>query len=89
MNPNALVEVGIADIEAKQINLTWADDRTGRLIMDDDGNVVKFVVFGSEGRDWEASNDVFSKNDNIEDVARKLEERMAESIQEEEDSAIG
>jgi central kinetochore subunit Mal2/MCM21 len=82
-SPNALVEAGIADIEAKQINLTWANNRTGRLVMDDDGNVVKFVVFGSEGRDWEASSAVFDKNDGIEDVARKLEERLEESLLEE------
>jgi central kinetochore subunit Mal2/MCM21 len=79
-SPNALVEASIADIEAKQINLTWADDRTGRLVMDDDGNVVKFVVFGRDGRDWEASSAVFEKNDSIEDVARKLEERLEESL---------
>ncbi|KIE00136.1 Centromere protein Cenp-O, partial [Metarhizium majus ARSEF 297] len=83
--PNALVEAGIADIEAKQISLTWANDKTGRLIMDDDGNVVKFVVFGSDGRDWEASGAVFDKNDSIEDVARKLEERLEESILEEQE----
>ncbi|OAA45068.1 Centromere protein Cenp-O [Metarhizium rileyi] len=77
---NALVEAGIADIEAKQINLTWANDKTGRLIMDDDGNVVKFVVFGSDGRDWEASSAVFDKNDSVDDIARKLEERLEESI---------
>lgn len=77
------MEAGIADIEAKQISLTWANDKTGRLIMDDDGNVVKFVVFGSDGRDWEASGAVFDKNDSIEDVARKLEERLEETILEE------
>lgn len=82
-SPNALVEASIADIEAKQINLAWANDRTGRLIMDDDGNVVKFVVFGRDGRDWEASSAVFDKNDSIEEVARKLEERLEESISEE------
>lgn len=83
--PNALLEAGIADIEAKQISLAWANDKTGRLIMDDDGNVVKFVVFGSDGRDWEASGAVFDKNDSIEDVARKLEERLEESILEEQE----
>ncbi|KAG6088636.1 hypothetical protein E4U15_005555 [Claviceps sp. LM218 group G6] len=82
--PNALVEVGIADIEAKQINLTWADERTGRLVMDDDGKVIKFVVFGVEGRDWEASGDIFTKDDGIEDVARKLEEYMEASVREED-----
>ncbi|KZZ93340.1 Centromere protein Cenp-O [Moelleriella libera RCEF 2490] len=75
-SPNALVDVGIADIEAKQINLTWADDRTGRLVMDDDGKVVKLVVFSANGRDWETAGEIFTENDNIEDVARKLEEHV-------------
>lgn len=83
--PNALVEVGIADIEAKQINLAWADDRTGRLVMNDDGKVVKFVVYGREGRDWEASGDIFTKDDSIEDVARKLDEYMEASVREDHD----
>ncbi|KAK2599972.1 hypothetical protein QQS21_005274 [Conoideocrella luteorostrata] len=85
LSPNALVEVAIADIEAKQINFTWADDRTGRLVMDDDGRVVNFVVFARDGRDWEASQDIFAKHDTIEEVSRKLEEYMEASAREEED----
>ena len=71
---NAIVEVGIADIEAKQISLTWADDRTGRLVMDDDGNVVNFVVVGAEGREWDASRVSFGRHGTIDEVARRLEE---------------
>lgn len=67
-----IVDMGIADIEAKQIKLTWADDRTGRLVMDDDGNVLKLVVFGSQGRDWATAKDLFGKHDRMEDIARKL-----------------
>lgn len=84
LSANALVEVGVADIEAKQINLTWADDRTGRLVMDDDGKVLKFVVFSKDGRDWETTKEIFGKNNTVEDVMRKLEEHMAEEEQEEE-----
>lgn len=80
-SPTALVELGIADIEAKQINLTWADERTARLVMDDDGKVVGFVVFGPDGRDWEASSAIFSPSDSVEDVTRKLEAYMNVNLQ--------
>ncbi|KJZ75753.1 hypothetical protein HIM_04910 [Hirsutella minnesotensis 3608] len=71
---HVVVDVAIADIEAKQIKLTWADDRSGRLVMDDDGRVLKLVVFGAQGRDWETAKELFGNYDRIEDIARKLEE---------------
>ncbi|KAI5464205.1 Cenp-O kinetochore centromere component-domain-containing protein [Mariannaea sp. PMI_226] len=74
LTPNDIVEVGIADIEAKQIRLTWADERSGRIVMDDDGKVLKLVVFGKEGRDWETTKELSGKYDRIEDVTKKLQE---------------
>ncbi|POR36858.1 Uncharacterized protein TPAR_02953 [Tolypocladium paradoxum] len=71
---NSVVEVGIADIEAKQIRVSWADERSGRLVMDDDGNVRKLLVFGRQGRDWEMTKELFGKCDRMEDIARRLEE---------------
>lgn len=77
VSANSVVEVGIADIEAKQIKLTWADERSGRLVMDDDGNVLKLVVFGGQGRDWDTAKKLFGKYDRMEDIARKLQEHGA------------
>ena len=74
---NDLVEVGIADIEAKQIRLAWADERNGRVVMDDDGNVVKLMVFGKQGRDWETTKELHGNYERIDDVAKKLEEYTA------------
>ncbi|KAL2210302.1 hypothetical protein CC79DRAFT_492190 [Sarocladium strictum] len=74
---NSVVSMGLADIEAKQIELTWADERSGRLVMDDDGKVVKFAVFGKQGRDWDTTGQLFEKNDRIEDVVRKIEDYAA------------
>ncbi|KAL7920061.1 Cenp-O kinetochore centromere component domain-containing protein [Trichoderma austrokoningii] len=72
---NAIVDVSIADTEAKQIRLTWADERNGRLVMDDDGRVVKFVVFGaSDGRDWETTRQLGDSQGRVEDVAKMLQE---------------
>lgn len=72
---NAIIDVSIADTEAKQIRLTWADERNGRLVMDDDGKVVKFVVFGAtEGRDWETTRQLGDSQGRVEDIAKMLEE---------------
>lgn len=68
------MDVGIADIEAKQITLTWADDRSGRIIVDEDGKILKFVVFGSGGRDWDRPNDLLGGNDRVEDIVASLDE---------------
>ncbi|VUC33226.1 unnamed protein product [Clonostachys rosea] len=72
--PTSIVEVGIADIEAKQIKLTWADERHGRLVMDDDGKVTKFSVFGVDGRDWETTKSLFDRPQRIEEVVEKLKQ---------------
>ncbi|ODA78674.1 hypothetical protein RJ55_06056 [Drechmeria coniospora] len=75
---SSIVDVSVADIEAKQIKLTWADERSGRLIMDDDGHIMKLVVFGRDGRDWETTKElVFGKRNRMEDIAQRLEDRGA------------
>ncbi|KAK8005329.1 Cenp-O kinetochore centromere component-domain-containing protein [Apiospora arundinis] len=38
-----------ADAEAKQINFEWSDGKSGRLIIDDDGMIVKMAVQGRTG----------------------------------------
>ncbi|EGX95319.1 Centromere protein Cenp-O [Cordyceps militaris CM01] len=67
-----VVEAGIADVEAKHVKLAWADGRSGRILMDQDGKVEKFVVFGPEGRDWRMTRLVFDTGDGVDDIARKL-----------------
>ncbi|KAK5998829.1 hypothetical protein PT974_01212 [Cladobotryum mycophilum] len=74
---DSIVDVGIADTEAKQIRLTWADERNGRIVMDDDGKVVKLMVFGTEGRDWETTKEFFGNHEHVDDVAKMLEEFAA------------
>ncbi|TQS32666.1 hypothetical protein Golomagni_07016 [Golovinomyces magnicellulatus] len=73
-NDTSIIDVGIADIEAKQITLTWADERSGRLVVDDEGKVLKFAVFGSEGRDWLVSEELLRGGDRVEDITATLEE---------------
>lgn len=70
-----IVDVGIADIEAKQIKLSWADDRSGRLVMDDNGKVVKLMVFNADGgRDWDTTTKLSTdEGDHIEDIVKTLQ----------------
>lgn len=46
---NLLADVSGADAEAKQVRFDWADGRTGRLVLDDDGDIQKMVVIGATG----------------------------------------
>lgn len=71
---NDIVEVGIADIEAKQIRFSWADERSGRVVMDDDGRVLKLMIFGKQGRDWETTKELYGKYERVEDVVKRLQE---------------
>ncbi|GAB1312211.1 Cenp-O kinetochore centromere component [Madurella fahalii] len=70
--PNRLVDITPADAEAKHITIEWADGRTGRLVMGDDGEIVKLVVVGENGRDREAGRELLGGAVRVDDVARRL-----------------
>lgn len=67
-----LVNITAADAGAKQISIEWADGRTGRLVMGDDGEVLKVVAVGENGRDREAVRQLLGGAVRVEDVAKKL-----------------
>lgn len=67
-----LVDIRPADVEAKQIAIEWEDGRTGRLVMDDDGEIVKLVIVGENGRDHEAKRDLLGGARRVEDVVKRL-----------------
>lgn len=69
---NRLVDITPADAEAKQLTIEWADGRTGRLVMGDDGEIVKLVVLGENGRDREAGRDLLGGAVRVEDVVKRL-----------------
>ncbi|KAK4043765.1 Cenp-O kinetochore centromere component-domain-containing protein [Parachaetomium inaequale] len=70
--PGRLVDITPADAEAKQLTIEWADGRTGRLVMGDDGEIVKLVVLGENGRDREAGRDLLGGAVRVEDVVKRL-----------------
>jgi central kinetochore subunit Mal2/MCM21 len=71
---NALLDILPADAEAKQIAIQWSDGRTGRLVMDDDGEVAKLLVFGEKGQDRETARALLGVDEvvRVEEVGRRL-----------------
>ncbi|KAJ8131707.1 hypothetical protein O1611_g1917 [Lasiodiplodia mahajangana] len=69
----SIVDITAADAEAKQISIQWRDGRSGRLIMNDDGEIMKMVVQGDNGQDRETVRQFLSGAVRIEDVSRNLE----------------
>lgn len=67
-----IYSISAADNEAKQIRIDWKDGRSGRLILNDDGDVVKAVVFGDQGRDREVTRELLSGGRRLEDVVERL-----------------
>ncbi|KAI0425021.1 cenp-O kinetochore centromere component [Xylaria sp. FL1042] len=68
-----LIDISAADAEARQISIQWRDGRSGRLIMNDDGEIVKMVVQGNNGQDRETVRQFLGGAVRIEEVTRRLE----------------
>ncbi|KAK0659770.1 Cenp-O kinetochore centromere component-domain-containing protein [Cercophora samala] len=57
-NGSGLVDISPADAEVRHVSVEWGDGRTGRLVIGDDGEVVKLVVVGENGRDREGGREL-------------------------------
>lgn len=80
-NNNRVQDVIPADAEAKQITIEWEDGQTGRLVMGDDGEIVKVVALNGgggqgggsgSGRDREVVRQLVGGAKRVEDVVRRL-----------------
>ncbi|KAI0845852.1 Cenp-O kinetochore centromere component-domain-containing protein [Daldinia vernicosa] len=68
-----ITDISAADAQAKQIRVEWSDGRSGRLVMDDDGDIVKMVVQGEDGQDRETMRQFLGGSLRVEDVVKQLE----------------
>ncbi|KAI2605270.1 Cenp-O kinetochore centromere component-domain-containing protein [Hypoxylon fragiforme] len=68
-----IVDISAADAQAKQIRVEWSDGKSGRLVMGDDGDILKMVVQGENGQDREAVRQLLGGSARIEEVAKRLE----------------
>ncbi|KAI1328199.1 cenp-O kinetochore centromere component [Xylariaceae sp. FL0255] len=75
MNTADLVDVSAADAEAKQISMQWRDGRSGRLVLNDDGEIVKMVVQGDNGQDRNTARQFLGGSVRVENVTVRLESR--------------
>ncbi|ROW16548.1 hypothetical protein VPNG_02872 [Cytospora leucostoma] len=71
---SSILAISAADAEAKQVRMDWKDGRSGRIVINDDGDVDRVVVFGDQGRDRETAREALSRGSRLELVARKLAE---------------
>lgn len=69
----AIVDISAADAEAKQVSLQWGDGRTGRLIMNDNGEIVKMIVQGGNGQDHGTVRQFLHGAVRVEEVTGRLE----------------
>lgn len=69
---SSILAISAADTEAKQVRIDWKDGLSGRLVIGDDGEVVKLVILGERGRERTLTRELLSGGSRLEDVARKL-----------------
>ncbi|CAK7274984.1 hypothetical protein SEPCBS57363_006444 [Sporothrix epigloea] len=74
LDPSSLLaDVSGADAEAKQIRFDWADGRTGRLVLNDDGHIQKMVVIGAtSARDRAAVRALLADEKTATGLVRRL-----------------
>ncbi|KAI1103210.1 Cenp-O kinetochore centromere component-domain-containing protein [Jackrogersella minutella] len=68
-----IVDISAADAQAKQIRVEWSDGRSGRLVIGDDGEIMKMVALGDGGQDREAVRQLLGGSARIEEVAKRLD----------------
>ncbi|KAL5606325.1 hypothetical protein BROUX41_002742 [Berkeleyomyces rouxiae] len=75
-NAAGLLDIGASDPEAKHIAMTWVDGRTGRVIVDDDGNVKHAAVFANGVPDLVTGQRLKGNGQTIrlEDLIERLED---------------
>ncbi|KAM7221000.1 putative cenp-O kinetochore centromere component [Rhypophila decipiens] len=70
--PDGLVNIAPVDPRANHILFEWADGRAGRLVIADDGEVIKMVVLNESGRDRETVASILGGIKHAEEIAIRL-----------------
>lgn len=64
--PPRIVEISLADAEAKQIKLDWSNGDVCRLVISDDGELENCVMYGAQGRDMPAAREFLQRITRVE-----------------------
>ncbi|KAF7959395.1 hypothetical protein EAE96_001015 [Botrytis aclada] len=69
-----IADISAADAEAKQVRIEWIDGKVGRCVVGMNGEVVKCVIIGEDGRDRETERRVLGGDKRMEGIADRLME---------------
>lgn len=69
-----IADISAADAEAKQVRMEWVDGRIGRCVVGMNGEVVKCVIIGEDGRDRDTERRVLGGDKRMEGIADRLME---------------
>jgi central kinetochore subunit Mal2/MCM21 len=61
-----IVDIGLADAEAKQVKIDWSNGDVCRLLIDDGGEVEKCVMYGAQGQDTPAAREFLQRITRVE-----------------------
>lgn len=67
-------DISAADAEAKQIRLEWVDERVGRVVIDNKGEIKDCIVTSEEGRDRDTERKILGGNRRVEELVERLQE---------------
>lgn len=67
-----IADISAADAEAKQVRIEWVDGKIGRCVVGMNGEVVKCVIIGEDGRDRETERRILGGDKRMEGIAEKL-----------------
>ncbi|KAB8299027.1 hypothetical protein EYC80_001158 [Monilinia laxa] len=69
-----IADISAADAEAKQVRMEWIDGKIGRCVVGMNGEVVKCVIIGEDGRDRDTERRVMGGDKRMEGIADRLME---------------
>ena len=70
-----LSDISAADAEARHIRLQWMDGKIGRAVVSSNGNIIKCVVIGEDGRDRTTERIVLGGDGRIDGMTERLLEQ--------------
>lgn len=73
-NEREIADISAADAEAKQVRIEWVDGKIGRCVVGMNGEVLKCVMIGEDGRDHETERRVLGGDKRMEGIADRLME---------------
>lgn len=78
-NKLGIISLSPTSLEARYVRLEWDDGRVGRFKISNNGEVVRVVIIGDNGRDKRTEDAMTSGNRRIESLLERLSQRQLSS----------